>query len=183
MTGKRKKLPFFFFITPFFFFNFFTLLFFFISPTFPTLTFMTEEKIDKVGLLQETFQVFLEAKVSPGTLLSGFLDSHPWGNLHGRFKKTNKDLSFFTFFLPTFCSSAFKGLLFHPGNVESCPGARDPFRLPLSILVQWIPSSRLETRIKESIVDASDSGKRSDTTQKHKQKKTSYSYLTIAKRK
>jgi len=147
---------------------------------------MTEEKIDKVGLLQETFQVFLEAKVSPGTLLSGFLDSHPWGNLHGRFKKKKEErlfLSFFSLFFPYLCSSAFKGLFFHPGNVESCPGARDPFRLPLSILVQWIPSSRLETRIKESIVDASDSGKRSDTTQKHKQKKTSYSYLTIAKRK
>lgn len=80
------------------------------------------------------------------------------------------------------CFSAFKGLFFHPGNVESCPGARDSFRIPLSILVQWIPSSRLVTRIKESIVDASDSGKRSDNT-KTQTKKTSCSYLTIAKRK
>jgi hypothetical protein len=70
---------------------------------------MTEEKIDKVGLLQETFQVFLEAKVSPGTLLSGFLDSHPWGNLHGRFKKTNKDFLFLLFFYLPFALLLLRG--------------------------------------------------------------------------
>lgn len=66
-------------------------------------------------------------------------------------------------FLSNFYSSAFKGL-FHLGNSESHPGAlKILFGSLLNILVQWIPSSRLVTRIKESIVDASGSGKRSVT--------------------
>jgi len=142
--------------------------------------------LTKWDSFRKPFRFFWRRKFLLGLCFLGFwIATHGAICMEGLKKKKRKDyfFLFFSLFFPYLCSSAFKGLFFHPGNVESCPGARDPFRLPLSILVQWIPSSRLETRIKESIVDASDSGKRSDTTQKHKQKKTSYSYLTIAKRK
>jgi len=105
-----------------------------------------------VGLL------LLEAKIFSGILISSS-DNH-----HGAIS-----LLF-----------AFKGF-FQLGNPESHPGAmKILFGSLLSILVQWIPSSRLETRIKESIVDASGSGKRSVTTKKNT---NLFLLSTIAKRK
>ena len=88
-------------------------------------------------------------------------------------KKKKKGIYFLLFFFSNFYSSAFKGFFFHFRNSESNPGAlKILFGSLLNILVQWIPSSRLGTRIKESIVDASGSGKRSET----KKQKTSLYY-------